>query len=68
MINVYAGIVIFRPVFDVEKLYIGGRISAHEILIADIKDSVNYFFEIKSHEAIVNLQIEKSILKKYQLC
>ena len=57
--TVAAGIVTIQSVLDVEKFCIGGGISAQDILITKIKDSVHEFFCVKSSEAINEPAIER---------
>ena len=57
--TVAAGIVTIQSVLDVEKICIGGGISAQDILITEIKDSVHEFFCVKSSEAINEPAIER---------
>ena len=57
--TVAAGIVTIQSVLDVEKFCIGGGISAQDILITEIKDSVHEFFCVKSSEAINEPAIER---------
>ena len=57
--TVAAGIVTIHSVLDVEKICIGGGISAQDILIDEIKDSVHEFFCLKSSEAINEPAIER---------
>ena len=57
--TIAAGIVTLQSVLDAEKFCIGGGISAQDILIAEIKESVHNFYSIKSHEAVREPAIEK---------
>ena len=57
--TIAAGIVTIQSILDAEKFCIGGGISAQDILIAEIKESVHDFYSIKSHEAVSEPTIEK---------
>lgn len=63
-----AGIVTIQSVLDVEKFCIGGGISAQDILISEIKDSVHEFFRVKSSEAINEPAIERCYFKNASGC
>ena len=63
-----AGIVTIQSVLDVEKFCIGGGISAQDILISEIKDSVHEFFAVKSSEAINEPVIERCHFKNASGC
>lgn len=63
-----AGIVTIQSVLDVEKFCIGGGISAQDILISEIKDSVHEFFRVKSSEAINEPAIERCHFKNVSGC
>ena len=53
---------------DVEKFCIGGGISAHDILIDEIKDNVHEFFCVKSSEAINEPAVERCRFKNASGC
>ena len=63
-----AGIVTIQSVLDVEKFCIGGGISAQDILMSEIKDSVHEFFRVKSSEAINEPAIERCHFKNASGC
>ncbi len=63
-----AGIVTIQSVLDLEKFCIGGGISAQDVLINEIKDSVHDFFEMKSSEAINEPAIERCYFKNASGC
>ena len=66
--TIAAGIVTIQSVLDVEKFCIGGGISAQDVLIAEIKDSVHDFFSVKSSEAINEPAIERCHFKNASGC
>lgn len=66
--TIAAGIVTIQSVLDVEKFCIGGGISAQDVLIAEIKDSVHEFFKMKSSEAINEPAIERCHFKNASGC
>ena len=66
--TIAAGIVTIQAILDVEKFCIGGGISAQDILIAEIKKSVNDFFKAKSSEAINEPEIERCRFKNASGC
>lgn len=66
--TIAAGIVTIQSVLDVEKFCIGGGISAQDILITEIKDSVHDFFKVKSSEAINEPLIERCHFKNASGC
>ena len=66
--TIAAGIVTIQAVLDVEKFCIGGGISAQDILICEIKDSVHDFFSVKSSEAINEPVIERCRFKNASGC
>ncbi len=66
--TIAAGIVTIQSVLDVEKFCIGGGISAQDVLIAEIKESVHEFFKVKSSEAINEPAIERCYFKNASGC
>lgn len=66
--TIAAGIVTIQAILDVERFCIGGGISAQDILIAEIKKSVNDFFKAKSSEAINEPEIERCRFKNASGC
>ncbi len=66
--TVAAGIVTIQSVLDVEKFCIGGGISAQDVLMAEIKDSVHDFFAAKSSEAINEPAVERCRFKNASGC
>jgi len=66
--TIAAGIVTIQAVLDVEKFCIGGGISAQDILIDEIKESVHEFFEAKSSEAINEPEVERCRFKNASGC
>ncbi|WP_405306878.1 ROK family protein [Methanobrevibacter sp.] len=66
--TIAAGIVTIQAVLDVEKFCIGGGISAQDVLIAEIKDSVHEFFEAKSSETINEPEVERCRFKNASGC
>ena len=66
--TIAAGIVTIQSVLDVEKFCIGGGISAQDILIREIKNSVHEFFRVKSSEAINEPAIERCHFKNASGC
>ncbi len=66
--TIAAGIVSIQSVLDVERFCIGGGISAQDILIDEIKDSVHDFFSMKSSEAINKPAIERCHFKNASGC
>ena len=57
--TIAAGIVNIQSVLDVEKFCIGGGISAEDVLIDEIRESLREFVTVKSAEAISEPAIEK---------
>ena len=66
--TIAAGIVTVQAVLDVEKVYIGGGISAQDALIHEIKASTHEFFKAKSSEAINEPAIERCRFKNASGC
>ena len=66
--TIAAGIVTLQSVLDLEKFCIGGGISAQDVLISEIKDSVHDFFKVKSSEAINEPAIEQCHFKNASGC
>ena len=66
--TIAAGIVTVQAVLDVEKVCIGGGISAQDALIAEIKASTHEFFKAKSSEAINEPAIERCRFKNASGC
>ena len=64
--TIAAGIVTIQAILDVERF--GGGISEQDILIAEIKKSVNDFFKAKSSEAINEPEIERCRFKNASGC
>lgn len=57
--TIAAGIVNIQSILDVEKFCIGGGISAQDVLIDEIRESLRQFVKVKSAEAINEPAIEK---------
>ena len=66
--TIAAGIVTIQAILDVEKFCIGGGISAQDILIDEIRNSVHEFFKAKSSEAINEPEIERCRFKNASGC
>ena len=66
--TIAAGIVTVQAVLDVEKICIGGGISAQDALIDEIKASTHEFFKAKSSEAINEPAIERCRFKNASGC
>ena len=57
--TIAAGIVNIQSILDVEKFCIGGGISAEDVLIDEIRKSLQEFITVKSGEAINEPAVEK---------
>ena len=66
--RIAAGIVTIQAVLDLEKFCIGGGISAQDVLIAEIRNSVHEFFKAKSSEAINEPEVERCRFKNASGC
>ena len=66
--TIAAGIVTVQAVLDVEKICIGGGISAQDALIREIKASTHELFKAKSSEAINEPAIERCRFKNASGC
>lgn len=63
-----AGIINIQSILDVEKFCIGGGISAQDVLIEEIRESLNEFIKVKSSEAINEPAIEKCRFENASCC